>query len=294
MGGTRLVRASHYLMSCRLRGASKTLVGYGDMHRDLVAKAVDGTTLSQGYCSDLRPPGWQANAFASNLHWASLGEFHGYEAHAASIKAIFESVRAGGRATEGLTGRKSQQSVFYSHLQTLTPPDWFVTLERKLDSFVCLDEVEYTLTSDAVSVICPALSKLGARVSVAVVKSWANAWTTTTRMHEPLLLPCIFGCPNCKDELDHYLCCDPLWTAVISCSFKQTVLLQAGPFSKLGLGCSSAWLQMLAIAFSCYHALKMSHLDEILSCLACGHLCQVHDRLMGYAKVFSSEIISCG
>jgi len=289
LGGTKLVRASHYLMSCRLRGASKTLVGYSDMHRDLVAKAEYGTTLSQGYYSDLRPPGWQADAFASNLHWASLGELHGYEAHVASIKANFESVRAG----EGLSGRKSQQSVFYSHLQTLTPPDWFATLERKLDSFDCLDEVEYTLTSDGVSAICAALSKLGARVSMAVVKSWANAWTTTTRMHEPLLLPCIFGCPSSRDELDHYLCCDPLWTAVISCSFKQTELLQAGPFSKLGLGCSSAWLQMLAIAFSCYHAIKMNHLDDILSCLASGHHCHVLDRLMGYAKTFSSEIISC-
>jgi len=292
MGGTKLVRASHYIMSCMLRGASKTIVGYSDMHNDLVAKAVEGTTLYQAFFSDLRPPGWQADAFASNLHRASLGDLRGYEAHADSIKATFESVRAG----DGLAGRKggNQQSALYSHLSSLTPPDWLATLECKLDAFDCLDEVDYTLTSDAVSKLCAALCKLGARVSMAVVKSWANAWTTSTRMHEPQLLPCIFGCPNCEDSLDHYLCCDPLWTAVISCSFKYAELLQAGPFSKLGLGGSSAWLQMLAIAFSCYHAIKMSHRDEILKFLESGHLCQVHDRLIGYAKVFSCEIVSCG
>ena len=49
---------------------------------------------------------------------------------------------------------------------------------------------------------------------------------------------------------------------------------------------------MLAIAFSCYHAIKLSHFDEILSCFASGHHCQVLDRLMGYAKAFSSKIVN--
>ena len=86
---------------------------------------------------------------------------------------------------------------------------------------------------------------------MAAVKSWANAWTTSLRMHEPLLLlPCIFGCPGCKDEFDHYIVCGALWTAVISCSFKQTEVLQSSPVAKLGLDDSDAWLQMLAIVIA--------------------------------------------
>jgi len=192
---------------------------------------------------------------------------------------------------DGLHGRKSLQSAYYHQLQSLTPPNWLETLARKLGSFDCLEGVYLALTIDGVEGICSALRKLGPRVSMAVVKTWANAWTTSRRMHEALLLPCIFGCPGCEDNLDHYLCCDPLWTAVISASFRKTELLRSGLFAKLGLGGSHAWLQMMAIAFSCYHAIKLSHLSEILSCASSGHHCQVFDRLMGYAKVFSSEIV---
>ncbi len=79
---------------------------------------------------------------------------------------------------------------------------------------------------------------------------------------------------------------------MISCSFNETELLQSSPVAKLGLDASDAWLQMLAIAFSCYHAVKMSHRDEILASIASGHPCQVHGGLLEYARVFSSEIIS--
>ena len=109
-------------------------------------------------------------------------------------------------------------------------------------------------------------------------------------MHEPVIVPCIFGCQGCEDSLDHYLCCEPLWTAVKSVSFKRTVLLQSDPLTRTGLDGSSEWLQMIAIAFSCYHALKMGHRDEILSSLAFGHPWQVWDRLISYAKVYAVEI----
>ena len=127
---------------------------------------------------------------------------------------------------------------------------------------------------------------------MAGVKCWANAWTASSRMHEPLVLPCIFGCPGCIDEFDHYLVCDALWTAVISCSFKRTELLQSSPLTKLGLDGSEAWLQMLTIAFSCYHAIKMSHRELVLASIASGHPCMVPDRLVEYARVFSSEILN--
>jgi len=181
--------------------------------------------------------------------------------------------------------------VFYQFLLGLTPPNWLLTLERKFDSFDSLDDFDVSLSAEGLSVICVHLKKLGPRVAMGVIKTWANAWVTSHRMHEPLLLPCIFGCPECRDELDHYLCCDPLWTAVISCSFKQRELLWSSPVSRLGLDGSVASLQMITIAFSCYHAIKMSHQGETLASLASGHLCQVHGRLMEYARVFASDIM---
>ena len=138
------------------------------------------------------------------------------------------------------------------------------------------------------------LCKLGPRYGMPLIKTFANAWTTTCRLHEAVILPCIFGCSGCKDNLNHYLCCDPLWTVVISCSSRQSEHLHASPCLKLGLyGPSSLWCQLTAIAFSCYHAIKMGHRSELqfFSNTGSGHLCQVHDRLLEYAKVFSMDLL---
>ena len=149
-----------------------------------------------------------------------------------------------------------------------------------------------TLSKSRCDELCQGLKSLGPRVAMAVVKSWANAWTTSSRMHDELRLPCIFGCEGCMDSLDHYLYCDPLWSAVISCSFRRTELLLADPITRLGLGGSKEWWQMLSVAFSCYHALKLGHREDIVASLVSGHLCQVHGRLLSYARVFASDVIS--
>ena len=36
-------------------------------------------------------------------------------------------------------------------------------------------------------------------------------WTTSSRMHETVILPCIFGCIDCKDEFRHYMICPIIW-----------------------------------------------------------------------------------
>lgn len=113
--------------------------------------------------------------------------------------------------------------MFYNLLQSLTPPNWLGTLSRKFDSFDCFDYAG-DLTTAGVDELAAQLKKIGVRTSMAVLKKWANAWTTTCRMHEALELPCIFGCHDCEDDLDHYLCCDPLWTIVGSCSSGQSEL----------------------------------------------------------------------
>ena len=43
------------------------------------------------------------------------------------------------------------------------------------------------------------------------LKCIAGAWTTTARMHDGPLWPCIFGCPDAKDEVKHYFLCPILW-----------------------------------------------------------------------------------
>ena len=46
------------------------------------------------------------------------------------------------------------------------------------------------------------------------LKAIGGGWTTSSRMHEPIVLPCLFGCIDSKDEFRHYMICPILWQLV--------------------------------------------------------------------------------
>ena len=56
------------------------------------------------------------------------------------------------------------------------------------------------------------LGQLSPAWATSILKTWANAWTTSCRMHEPVIRLCIFGCADSRDELHHYLRCPCLWS----------------------------------------------------------------------------------
>ena len=295
-GGVKLVRVSNYLKAAMLRAQCKTVKGASLMHSDL-CKEYEGCVLSQLPSGDMRPPGWTEPAFCTSLHRASLGLGLGFDSRANEIAALAQTLTAPG----GRPSRKSTQAAFYDLLQSFSQCDWNITLKRKL-AFIS-ESVSDASSSDVPSPlhgwcfsgslesqVCGLVKNLGVRGSIAVIKTWANAWTTSSRMHESKVLQCIFGC-EATDCLDHYLCCDPLWTAVISASFKRSELLWQSPLTKLGLERPSIeWLQMCAVAFACYHSIKMSHLNDVLQALESGNHCQVHLRLMNYASVHFKEM----
>ena len=47
-----------------------------------------------------------------------------------------------------------------------------------------------------------------------MLKCWCNGWATSRRYpnSEEKLLPCLFGCNGCKDELEHYFTCPHLFS----------------------------------------------------------------------------------
>ena len=60
-----------------------------------------------------------------------------------------------------------------------------------------------------------ALRKCRVADAVKVIKTWSNGWATSSRYHEGLILPCLFGCKSCIDCLEHYIQCPhllALWT----------------------------------------------------------------------------------
>lgn len=150
---------------------------------------------------------------------------------------------------------------------------------------------DWVLTPHAEKALCGCLRKLWVRCATALIKAWANAWTTS-RLHEGVKHSCILG-SEADDCLDRYLCCDPLWTGVISNSFRSVELSWSRPMTKEGFaGLSKEWLLMTAIAFACYHSIKMNHMSEVLRSPESGNPYQAHVRLMHYARAHSVEIVS--
>ena len=183
------------------------------------------------------------------------------------------------------------QASFYDLFQSFCSCNWKATLTRKVDFVKCDPHEDWVYTDELDSMLIGLLKKVGIRSATAVIKSWSNTWASSSRLHEDRRLSCVFGC-GAEDTLDHYLCCDPLWTAVISNSFLRLELLWSRPMKRLGLiDPSIESLQMLAIAFSCYHSIKFTHLDEVLQMLESGNPYQVHTRLMHYACAHFKDIV---
>ena len=95
----------------------------------------------------------------------------------------------------------------------------------------------------------------GLRVSEAikVLKGWCNGWATSQRYHEDKLLPCLFGCSGCSDDLRHYLQCPHLFA--LWRFFAGEV--SEDPLVRWGLISPNYYkLNSIACVFSGYHAIR--------------------------------------
>jgi len=100
-------------------------------------------------------------------------------------------------------------------------------------------------------------------------KAITGAWTTSTRMHDGPCWPCIFGCLDARDEINHYLLCPILW---------QLVREQVGPVDTISVGerlClvnpSRQKLRQLALAHICYHNCRNDNVVISLMTDFCKH-----------------------
>ena len=173
----------------------------------------------------------------------------------------------------------------------MRPSPWSAFVTRKVGTWVPGDLSAWTWNDDLERRVKGILGKVSLRVSSAVTKSWANAWTTSSRMHEEERLPCIFGCADCDDELAHYICCDPLWTAAISNSYSSVELLHRSPLERLCLidpHVEDACL--LALTFNCYHAVKLANREIVDKCVQVGDFSAIQDKLMSLADAFKKDL----
>ena len=55
------------------------------------------------------------------------------------------------------------------------------------------------------------MRKLRKHEAMQIIKTWCNSWSTSYRYHADTLHPCLLGCENKKDDLDHYVNCPHIW-----------------------------------------------------------------------------------
>lgn len=108
------------------------------------------------------------------------------------------------------------------------------------------------------------------RVPVQIVYTWiktiANAWCTSSRMHEDTSYSCLFGCAGASDELRHYLVCPTL----LACACSALNVPDGDPIRRaesilatLGLRpMNSNAYYVVYIAFCLYHERKNRYVVE--------------------------------
>ena len=128
--------------------------------------------------------------------------------------------------------------------------------------------------------------------ALAWFKTATNAWCTSSRMHEPVRLDCVFGCRHDKDKLDHYLRCPILWsliTKVFGCLLPSQVCARLNYYQP-----SALKLCVVSAALDVYHAIKIGRradLDDAFLNRRFGNICSaakkvLHDYLITHSPVF--------
>ena len=97
---------------------------------------------------------------------------------------------------------------------------------------------------------------------------------------------------DAQDKLSHYICCDPLWTAAISCSFNRLELLHQPPLNRLCLVSPSLMgARLLCIVYGCYHSIKLGHRGMVDDCVDDAEFEPVLTKLVAVADAFAKDIV---
>jgi len=98
------------------------------------------------------------------------------------------------------------------------------------------------------------LQSVKQQAAFSLLRTFVSGWTTSHRLHEVELLPCLFGCRDECDTVCHYILCSPLWQiAGAACGFEVPI-----DFSTRLCICKACaqHVQLLAVVCATYHYTK--------------------------------------
>ena len=251
VGGPLFPDLAMFLKASMIRTSLKTLTGFIPMHQELQSMALELLPLAVHRYKFAIPIGWDCPAFCTNLS----------EAHEMGLNLNVSIRHSGGAAGRARSSTSVQAKVFKELLTAQVHPSkfWCNLLSDRLlalrpGEFFSKDSVSHECFLQLTKVLMTI--KPGPRLMV--IKTLVNSWSTSRRMHEPTILPCIF-CGEGQDYLTHYLECDCLWTILITAANLDCFLLPFSASARLGLmHPSEVRFKLLAGAFLVYHAIKVT------------------------------------
>ena len=147
-----------------------------------------------------------------------------------------------------------QKWAYPEFLRLLYPDDLAIVLQRRLQKIL-----GSKFNPDSLAPALLIVKSLKPHVAVQVIKTWSNAWATTHRFHEARRLPCLFGCSDALDSLNHYAFCPYISSVTERCnhSHKPSCMLGLADPSVIGM-------KGVAAMFYAYHSVSLHPIARAL------------------------------
>ena len=174
---------------------------------------------------------------------------------------------------------------------SLTKFEWRPWFEKRLR--IAFKMPFEGVNDEKVDKIAEALRNLPPHTCMASVKTLMNAWCTSHRFHEPVLLPCIFGCKHKKDDLEHYLWCGT-FKEICQAATKEIVAddLQG----KIGLGdAEPTRLDFVHVAcmFTTYHTIRNTYAHLLHKKMRIQEFDRINSHAFSICTVAWNDLSSC-
>ena len=187
---------------------------------DQLRAAAEAHALGRWTLGLFSPPWFSTRSVAEHLR-AHTGPADYASAHVATAATALEDF-----GFHGARLPKMQAASHSSLLRLMRSSDLHPLLERRLRGWLQPQEIDawqarclFLQRSLSLAVACAA--KLPRACAHQCIRLWAGGWTTSRRMQEVRVLPCLFGCGPALDVQAHYVRCQPLWAAVASATGRQ-------------------------------------------------------------------------
>ena len=150
---------------------------------------------------------------------------------------------------------------------------------------------DYLFSSSDLKELSKVLLTVSPGPRLMVIKTLVNSWSTSKRMHESVIHPCLF-CGDGEDDLAHYLICDVLWTVISTSANLNSWQILIPPLERVCIvSPTKGNCILIACAFLVYHAVKLQHLDVALNAIASKDPTPIVDLSLRLAEIHLKDLL---